>query len=242
MLSLFLFGCAVDDSKQMIRIVDKDGREANMNKIVPEFNEAQLKKQKQVFDKGNMQTTQINRFIQQDINADMVVATPNSEIQYPSDIFADRITNYNYRNANSDSDIIFGNDLEQNISTKEISRPSGGLEVSRNEQNLTKKGGANTKKVEKKESITQKSPLKQQKTSLDDNNVDGFFVQIGIFSNRENANNSFNKFKKVNNGVIREINKKYKVLLGPYPDKEKAEMDKEKVIKMGHYDVFVTKG
>ena len=33
---------------------------------------------------------------------------------------------------------------------------------------------------------------------------------------------------------------RFKVLLGPYTDKKLAEIDMEKVIKTGHYDVYIT--
>lgn len=72
----------------------------------------------------------------------------------------------------------------------------------------------------------------------------GYYIQIGIYGKKDNADKSYNKYKSINRGVIQEYSvsnsTKYKVLLGPYNNRELAEKDLEKVIKTGHYDVYIT--
>ena len=72
----------------------------------------------------------------------------------------------------------------------------------------------------------------------------GYYIQIGIYSNKDNANKSYNKYKTIKSGVIEEYSSetsvKYRVLLGPYSKKDSAEKDLERVIKTGHYDVYIT--
>ena len=69
-------------------------------------------------------------------------------------------------------------------------------------------------------------------------------IQIGIYSTKDNANSVYNKFKSINTGYIDDYfyknNKKYKVVLGPYLSRIKAEKDLEKIIKTGHYDTYIT--
>ena len=71
-----------------------------------------------------------------------------------------------------------------------------------------------------------------------------YYIQLGIFGEKSNAETIYSKYSKISNGMIENYlhkgKNRFKVLLGPYTDKKLAEIDIEKVIKTGHYDVYIT--
>lgn len=76
--------------------------------------------------------------------------------------------------------------------------------------------------------------------------IRGIFVQVGSFSNANNANKSYNKMKKFNKGFIDEVvgkNKKttHRVLLGPISSKSKAMALVSKIKASGHDAIIVRK-
>ena len=72
------------------------------------------------------------------------------------------------------------------------------------------------------------------------NSSDGYYIQLGIYSDKKNADNVCEQYSKIGTCSMELYNKNYKVVLGPYTDKSIAERDLEKVIKTGHFDVYIT--
>jgi cell division protein FtsN len=90
------------------------------------------------------------------------------------------------------------------------------------------------------------------KTSNNNSSVSGtssaqgnYYLQLGAFKSKKGAETMLNNYKRISSGEIKTVTinnqKVYRVVLGPYNSKSTAESNKEKVIKTGHYDVFITK-
>ena len=97
----------------------------------------------------------------------------------------------------------------------------------------------NSSKNNKNLSIQNKS-----KTNVANKKNKKYYIQLGIFGEKSNAETTYSKYSKISNGMIENYlhkgKNKFKVLLGPYTDRQLAETDMEKVIKTGHYDVYIT--
>ena len=239
---VFLFGC-VQPKFESVKIVDEYGKTAKINKIIPAFNEEQMLKQKEAFNNNNTTTTKVNKFRQNynnpDENSD--VFNDNSNIitnninKYPDDIFADRITNYRYLDDNHKVQIIDKSkqnedkNINKVVQTEVIENKKQMVLTHENEEIKSDNNVKNNNKNNK--------PKSTAKTR-------GFYIQIGIYSEKNNANTAYKKYSSIHSGDIEEYifkNKaQYKVLLGPYSNKKLAEKDLEKIIKTGHYDVYIT--
>lgn len=249
---LFLLTACIQPDFNQVRIVDEYGKPAKINKIIPAFNEQQMLKQKKAF---NDSITEVNKFRQdfndiennditnlQNINNDSNIIEVSNNKQYPDDIFADRITNYKYLSDNKNIQVIDKNDKKEYISVKEENLNKV-IQTQVVENNKTKIKENNS---DIKSTTNKNKPINKQNNSLQFNNINskGFYIQIGIFNEKINAENSYKKYSKIHKGGIDEyISKskvKYKVLLGPYSNRNTAEKDLEKVIKTGHYDVYIT--
>ena len=82
------------------------------------------------------------------------------------------------------------------------------------------------------------------KSSPKDDDHEIYYIQIGIYGQKKNADAACAKYGKIGNCIMDTYNAKqrinHKVLLGPYKDRKAAEKVLEKVIKTGHYDVYIT--
>lgn len=260
LLLLILLPSCIQPGVDRVRIVDKDGKPANINKIVPAFNEQQIIKQKQAFkdsftqvNKFRQDFNEINSTQQEDLGSNIIEANNNSTSlnstqNYPDDIFADRITNYKYLNSDKNVQVIDKSDKKDNNKTilnkvVETTIPANNLKASVNDNKSVKTENTTNKQ---NSTIKKNTTNKQNITKSTTNNVNkkGFYIQIGIFNEKSNAENSYKKYSSIHKGGIDEyISKskvKYKVLLGPYTNRNTAERDLEKVIKTGHYDVYIT--
>ena len=87
------------NTSDKIKIVDANGSPVKLNRIVPEFNEQQMQKQKEALSSNNQNGSNIkfvngNYNIMQQVNDPNFITTKNT---FPDEnIFADRITNFNY--------------------------------------------------------------------------------------------------------------------------------------------------
>ena len=239
---VFLFGC-VQPKFESVKIVDEYGKTAKINKIIPAFNEEQMLKQKEAFNNNNNTTTKVNKFRQNynnpDENSDVFnddsnIITNNIN-KYPDDIFADRITNYRYLDNNHKVQIIDQSkqnedkNINKVVQTEVIENKKQMVLTHENEEIKSDNNVKNNNKNNK--------PKSTAKTR-------GFYIQIGIYSEKNNANTAYKKYSSIHSGDIEEYISKnkaqYKVLLGPYSNKKLAEKDLEKIIKTGHYDVYIT--
>ena len=247
LLILILSSC--QQQGQRIRIVDKDGNPARINKITPQFNEEQLERQKQALltQQQPQQLSAVNQLAQQNYHSQNDINTKNTSIiqdntnileennriKYPKDIFADRITNYNYIEDNN-----FSTDNQNNYKKKEIKEEQEKYQKNKQNESINQLQTNNEYNSNNDISIKNTTPITKN------NNSKGIYIQIGIYSKKINATKIYNKYKSINTGTIEEYNskgkKQYKVILGPYTDRKVAEKDLTKVIKTGHYDVYIT--
>ena len=270
LLLLVILTSCIQSGLNQVRIVDSNGNPAKINKIVPAFNEQQMIKQKEAF---NNSITEVNKFRQNfneineiqnvnTVNNDTMdnntnIIKPSNRKKYPEDIFADRITNYKYLDNNKNIQVIDkGNNVNNKVITIDESKNNLNkvVEVKSNNKNkvvnTTQANNkiSNNKTNNNKTTNTKSSNNKNNtaKKTVNKNNIDakGFYIQIGIFNEKTNAENSYKKYSSIHKGGIDEYisnsKVKYKVLLGPYSNKNTAEKDLEKVIKTGHYDVYIT--
>lgn len=264
LLLLILLVSCIQSGLNQVRIVDSNGNPAKINKIVPSFNEQQMMKQKEAF---NNSITEVNKFRQdfneinqnQEMNIEThndsnVIKVANSN-KYPEDIFADRITNYKYLDTNKNVQIIDKsttsntqntnkNNTNKIVETK-VEKNNQTVNTKNNQEINVKNNTNKTTNSTKGNNIPKtKNDNTKKVTSTNNINSKGFYIQIGIFNKKTNAENSYKQFSSIHKGGIDEYisnsKVKYKVLLGPYSNRNTAEKDLEKVIKTGHYDVYIT--
>ncbi|MDR3290483.1 MAG: SPOR domain-containing protein [Rickettsiales bacterium] len=233
LLPLFLISCASQDMGQpRVKLVDSQGNPVKLNKIVPKFNAEQLEKQRETVDRtqnSENRKVEITKFKQINTNFDIesddnIINNEANEGNgignaYPDELFADRITNYNYN-------------YTQQMQNESPKKESKVVVVNTEEIKATPPPSSQPKTTP----IPAPSPTIKNKK--------GYYIQIGIYSEKKNAQNMYNKFKKINMGEISEyVDKngkvKYKVALGPYNERKYAGIDMNKIINTGHYDVYI---
>lgn len=227
-----LLSSCIQSNVKKVRIVDAQGNPVKINKIIPKFNEEQMEKQKQAFDSSkknnyNVSTNNVkfvnkNSGIMQQINDPNFISVNSTP---DNDVFADRITNFNYVE-----------NVQQNTNEKDDN-------ISKNKSSVKRVLVQN----DIKNNVVEEVANDKQTTKSNNNknsSAKGYFIQLGVFNEKSNAEAAYSKYSKIYNGIIDNyLSKgkiKYKVSLGPYIDKKLAEKDLEKVIKMGHYDVYIT--
>jgi len=285
---IFLTSC-IQGNNQQVQIVDKNGKPAKIVKIVPQFNEEQMAKQKEAFGNKENFAQQVNKFRQnyndynqddvQNINTiperqnknvsiDSIDAESNILIEkssmYPNDIFEDRITNYNYNSSqmqNNNQQDTQNGFSSQKKTTQVLNNNSNDNLLYRNKGNKTPQiidNSDNNNQIIEENNALGKNPktfnntdnkrnnIKKQTSAsvLNSKNIKNYYIQIGVYGERKNAETMYNKYKNISTGFIDEykVNNilKYKVVLGPFSNKKTAESSLNKVIKTGHYDVYIT--
>jgi septal ring-binding cell division protein DamX len=208
---LLLLSC---HKAEKFRIVDAEGRPAKITKVVPKFNEEQMEKQKEVFVNPKGKSPKVSKFQQKTSDSPVF----HDEDTYPDSVFVDKITNYNQK---TDEGLV----LDRRTNTNDISLV---------------KSEKLPKTTEPQKPAVAPAPKKSSNS-----NAKGFYLQIGAFRNKKNADTLYVKYKNTLTNIFLEESldggrKNYKVISGPYPNKNSAEDDMSKVITMGHYDVYVT--
>ena len=251
------------NTSDKIKIVDANGSPVKLNRIVPEFNEQQMQKQKEALSSNNQNGSNIkfvngNYNIMQQVNDPNFITTKNT---FPDEnIFADRITNFNY----------IEKDKKQNLSKPSLDneKNSNIIDVKNQKNSIIEVDSNNLVKSDKpdnKNNKITKNNVSEKVVEIDDNSSKNkknlsiqnklktniankkskkYYIQLGIFGEKSNAETIYSKYSKISNGMIENYlhkgKNRFKVLLGPYTDKKLAEIDMKKVIKTGHYDVYIT--
>ncbi|MBL6664979.1 MAG: SPOR domain-containing protein [Rickettsiales bacterium] len=87
----------------------------------------------------------------------------------------------------------------------------------------------------------EKKPVKKQVEKI---NSSGYFVQVGAFKSKKNADKSLNYMRKFHNGVVKNnvatSGIKYKVILGPFAKRSSAQTLYNTIKKSGH-DALIIK-
>lgn len=87
--------------------------------------------------------------------------------------------------------------------------------------------------------VVKKAKIKKKaKKIAKKRNKKGYFVQVGAFSNKRNANRSLAYMKKFHKGLVKNVKTKsavkYKVILGPFPKRSSAQIIYNNIKKSGH--------
>ncbi len=108
------------------------------------------------------------------------------------------------------------------------------------------KATSTTQKTTNSSSTTTKTYVKPSQSTKQITNTGKYYIQLGSFKNKENANKLIDKFDNVGdeqkliptntkNGLM------YKAVIGNFNTKEEAEKEMEKVLNKGHFDCYVVK-
>ncbi|MFC1659091.1 SPOR domain-containing protein [Pseudomonadota bacterium] len=231
-----------------LRVVNSRGQPVNLEKKVPVFNSQQLEKQK-AFKQNNGGITLIDESGPKYFNSrGNNYAYAEKQDSLPESIFADQIKNDKRKIIKKNPDKATIKEVETPITENEVNIQSGNIDSKNRVEYLfpEDKTSPTRKKSQKNNNVValnQKSKTTTQSSSPYKN--DFYYLQLGAFKSKKGAETMLNDYKRISSGEIKEvtINKQkiYRVVLGPYTTKNRAETNKEKVIKTGHYDVFVTK-
>jgi cell division protein FtsN len=239
--------------RKSFQVVNKEGDVVSLNRQVPKYNQEQIAKQKMsnpniMIMNGNID---YNQSMQKDIFADkaptktFVDIKPDNEVKNDKEIF--KVTDQEKK---LKKEIIQKKENGQisNRATqinKKEKTPIKEVNIN-NEKSLRNSNGATNNKIKK--TVIATTPKKQtakKKTKKTSKNGK-FYIQIGAYSLKSNAEKSLNKYSNINKGMVKNYtNSKgvviYRTVLGPYNSRAQAENDLEKVIQRGHYDVYITR-
>lgn len=115
-----------------------------------------------------------------------------------------------------------------------------------------------SKKYKKKDTTIKKENIKnttqntkkvttKKNNEINDGLKKGYYVQFGALLNKDNAVKLLNKYKnpkldcQIITADLGERGIRHKVLCGPFNSKATADIEKERIINLGHYDVFIFK-
>lgn len=90
---------------------------------------------------------------------------------------------------------------------------------------------AEAKDDKKSAPVKKKAVVKESKKKT---NTTGYFVQVGAFTNKANANKSLNYMKKFHKGMVQYQKPNYKVILGPFSKRSSAQNLYNEIKQSGH--------
>ena len=245
-LNVLLFACMPKEDNTKIRIVDLNGNARKVTTRYPELNVAALNSQGKAYEK-----TSQGAFA----NSIKVSSSPTyikkeeavAEVK-PEQVDGNNLTTQQQNfveNQTSDVPAVVegaGNTVVENTDkntevveydlTKTVEAPVVVNQAA--EKKLSKK--EKSKKAEVKSKSVTKSPAKKASTK------GKFFVQVGSFSNHENANSTLTKMQKFHSGKIETVagNKTiYRVWLGPFDNRDDANNMVKNIATSGHEAILV---
>jgi cell division protein FtsN len=216
--SLTLASCLPKNNQEpRIKIVDLDGKSHNMVTKIPELNKRAMASQEMAA------SSQFN--IPQNNSNEM--AAPNNVSQ-------------NLENSAPDYGIDFSQSPQKQSNEKEKIVVSAGVQSKEvAEYDFSKP--EEEKIVEPTKEVAQKSTGKKSLPSESRKAQKGIFVQVGSFSNLENAKQTLALMQKFHKGKIEDVKGKttiHRVLLGPFSTKTKAQAVLKKITASGHEAVL----
>ena len=257
---LLLNSCS--SNKNGLMLTDKDGKTKIIQKQRPDFNKIQLTNQKLKLSSG-LETEPVNKHIlkNDDVNLTSLkddknkIVIPENPIKdefvsqssaYFNKSVVDRTVFDNQKDLNLTStapeiidknkNILDFNFLPQNLFSDDLSGQNKILQKAPLKKDLEK----NTLVVKKEEEINHEEKREENyqnsKTILDNK----YYLQLGSFTNLKNAESLVKKFK--NSFIVKKKIKgknHFRVVSGGYKNNSTAELEKEKIIKKGHFDVYV---
>lgn len=241
-LGLFFVSCASRNDQPKIRIVDLQGKPKPVVTKIPELNASAIASQNLARDQRNFsQPNSSQTNLSQENQASV---TPQSQKQ-------------NLANAN-DFGSVSSQAIQQTLQSEQKDKKSedgnpivnGGTPENEErpiEYDLSEEAGSGKKseKVEKpavKKSVKNSHKKSSGKTKYEASGTKKFFVQVGSFANRGNAESALGRMKKFHPGKIETLEGEkivYRVLLGPFPNKTKANILVAKIKKSGNEAILV---
>jgi cell division protein FtsN len=254
-----------------IRIVDSEGQPANLKRRVPVFNAQELEKQKAFKEQNGGITLIDESGPKTFNSRGNNYAYADEQEALPDRIFADKLTESDRKIVNKDegkanikeSGAVAGvaSKADDTVKSKDINAVGADGMVKKDDttylfpddqtnksvKSKSQKSSSTVNLNEYKESTAGKSTNKKSAAlvSSQSSGNDSYYLQLGAFKSKTGAETMLNSYKKISVGEIKTVTinnqKIYRVVLGPYNTRGTAEVNKEKVIKTGHYDVFITK-
>ncbi len=235
-LSLIFASCKSEDSQETkIRIVDLQGKSHPVITHTPELNvkalEMQGKKSDNFIEAKNqqnsalMQPPLIQTKPQQNIQASDYATVSSAMIQKT-------LQPNNSSNSQQPNPIVKIDNMQNQLGQNQ---PMVEYDLAKVEED---------EKPELKPQKPAKKPVKKsgQKVVISKTNLKGLFVQVGSFSNSANAKEILTKMQKFHKGHVEIIDgeqKIYRVLLGPFPNKNKANEMVKKITSSGYEAVLM---
>jgi cell division protein FtsN len=234
------------EQKKGVRFVDAKGKPVLLERRVPKFNQEQLSKQ-------NMSDSNI-RLLNANINHQDSLQYDSPNLTNRTHIERERQTNViDIKEEEKHSDVVVFKPTQEEKQLKE-----GLVERRRANQKTTSASAVkseNNKAIssEKKqnsqtnpETLTAVSQFNRQERKDVGSNDGTFYIQIGAYRNKTNAEQNLQRYSNIRRGTVKSYTNRsgviiYRTVLGPYNSRSQAEVDLEKVIQRGHYDVYITR-
>jgi len=234
-------------SVDTIRIVNSEGDPIKIKKNTPAFNIEQLKKQKKFKDRnGGISLidesgrrsfeSKGNNYAYADKESDDTLFEDKQKAVGKKIVkIKDKAT---IINKDGEKDKIDSRDMNGIVEKDGVQYLFSEEKTSKNAKNrkASNASAVNLNKYSKSKSQSAKSTV---------STGGRYYLQLGAFKSKSNANNMLRDYSDISKGEIKTVNvnnkKIYRVVLGPYSSKSIAETNKKKVIQAGHYDVFITK-
>jgi len=240
-----------------------------LNKIVPEFNREQLKKQKTTPRKINSDV--VNEPDVNMISPKRAISDENiiAVKKYPSDLFADRVVGYDGRGSDYDEQnvalkqnrdmIVYNNqnpppkqkesrdvvvyDVKQKTTAANDVVPEQNGETHIEKYDVIYKRDTTVPKNDDKKVVQSSNKTLQSKKSTTPKGG-SFYVQIDIHDSKDAANKTCAICNVVNTCKLKEIRLgdrlMYKAFLGPYANEIIAGKFLEEVIRLGYHDAYIS--
>lgn len=250
-LLIILFSCSsVSDKRAKIRVVDLQGKVRKINTRVPELNVQAIAAQEAAKKIGNNGVVPKSDFgavsasnIQQTIQPNFPKNTANdAQKQSPNNDIKNSNQIVEKTSPNNSQVVELNSNNVQEDSEKPV-KEYDLAEVKEEQQQTVEVTNPNAIREVLKPSKEVSSKITYLKASNDNPTVGKFYVQIGSFESKDNAQASLLKMKKFGSGKLESVDGDkviYRALIGPFKDKASASQVMQKIKKSGH-DAIVTK-
>ncbi len=251
-LLIILFSCSSNpDKRANIRVVDLQGKVRKINTRVPELNVQAIAAQEAVRKIGNNGAVPKSDFgavsannIQQTIQPNFPKNTADNiqkQSSQPDIKNSTQIVEKNSPNISKEVNSNLDNPQEQ------LENPVKEYDLSevKEEKQKTTEETTNPSAIREvlKPAQDGSAKITYLKASSGNATAIKFYVQIGSFENKENAQATLSKMKKFGSGKLETVDGDkviYRALIGPFKDKASASQVMQKIKKSGH-DAIVTK-
>lgn len=242
-LSLFFVSCAMQDDQPKIRIVDMNGNAKPVVTRMPDLNAQAMVSQGMVVDRRGMNQDRKSSVTQNTLPAKNDFGTASSQAiqQTLQTQPAPEVSQIPTTNS-SVPIVVAGTVPEEKNEAIEYNLSDSQTKAEAEERNPIVKTLVKTpgKKTVKK--IAVKKPAKEVAVAAQATGGKKFFVQVGSFSNQGNADILLGKMKKFHSGKVEVVEGEkavYRVWLGPFPNRIKANAMVKKVTTSGHEAILV---